>query len=49
MSIGYRVQVSELLENPDAPKYPDSKTVYEQHLDNLDIPALARFLNQGKE
>lgn len=41
----YKITISEIT-HIEGEKYPDSRTVYEQTVDELDVSALVRFVNQ---
>ena len=41
----YKITISEII-HIEGEKYPDSRTVYEQTVDDLDVAALVRFVNQ---
>lgn len=43
----YKVIISEVIRN-EGEKYPDTHTLYEQTVNELDVPALVRFINQDR-
>lgn len=40
----YRITIEKLTPNQDS-RYPDKETIYEQQLENLDIPKLVIAIN----